>query len=359
MNIEEQLIQHVKFVTIELSHLWISLNMAKIPVSENILQRISQAVGASQISHVELIQPLWGGYGQLFRAYVCGTSYPSVIVKYIRLPQPSSHPRGWNTPLSHQRKLQSYLVEVNWYQHYANAHSQQPLSPLPQCLYVEQQTNETLLVLQDLHTIGFTRVNPHVTPTVVRACLTWLGYFHAQYMSATPNGLWPVGTYWHLDTRPDEYAALSDGPLKSAAVMIDRVLSQCPFQTLLHGDAKLANFCFSEDNRAAAVDFQYIGQGCGMKDVIMLLSSVLNYHEPESMIDAYLEHYFSELTHGLRKFHPHINPQDVLHAWRPLYCVAWADFKRFVKGWSVEHVKINAYTESLTALAIKQLTTST
>ncbi|MGI2176301.1 phosphotransferase [Shewanella ulleungensis] len=333
--------------------------MPNKPISQNVLQRISRAIGVTHISHVELIQPLWGNYGQLFRAYVDEKPYPSVIVKYIRLPQPSSHPRGWNTPLSHQRKLQSYQVEVNWYQYYANAHLHHPLSPLPHCIHVEQRTDEILLVLQDLNTIGFTQVNPHPTPAVVRACLTWLGYFHAQYMSAKPNGLWPTGTYWHLDTRPDEYAALPDSALKSAAVMIDHVLCQCPFQTLVHGDAKLANFCFNENNQAAAVDFQYIGQGCGMKDVIMLLSSVLDYHEPESIINGYLEHYFTELANGLSKFHPHINPQEVQHAWRPLYCVAWADFQRFVKGWSVEHVKINAYTESLTALAIKQLTTFT
>lgn len=36
------------------------------------------------------------------------------------------------------------------------------------------------------------------------------------------------------------------------------------FQTFVHGDAKLANFCFGSNN-VAAVDFQYVGKGIGVK----------------------------------------------------------------------------------------------
>ena len=327
-------------------------------IPDSILQRVKQAIGATSLTHIELIQPLWGGYGQLFRAYVTGKPYSSVIVKYICLPQPESHPKGWNTPLSHQRKLQSYQVEVNWYQNYANIHGEHSMSPLPHCLHVEQQVNEVLLVLQDLQTIDFTHVRKTATATTVNACLTWLGYFHAQYMYTEPKGLWPIGTYWHLDTRPDELAALPHGPLKSAASLIDQTLNQCPYQTLVHGDAKLANFCFSPNDHAAAVDFQYIGKGCGMKDVVMLLSSVLNYNESETLINDYLNYYFIALTQGLAKYQPQISPQDVEQHWRVLYCIAWADFQRFITGWSAGHWKINAYTEKLTQQALKQLATS-
>ena len=326
-------------------------------IPNSILQRVSQAIGATTLTHIELIQPLWGGYGQLFRAYVTGKPYSSVIVKYICLPQPESHPKGWNTPLSHQRKLQSYQVEVNWYQHYANNHSEHSMSPLPQCLHVEQQANEILLVLQDLQTIGFTQVRKTATAATVYACLAWLGHFHAKYMHTAPKGLWPIGTYWHLDTRPDEFTALPHGPLKSAASLIDQTLNQCHYQTLVHGDAKLANFCFSPNDHAAAVDFQYVGKGCGMKDVVMLLSSVLNYNESETLINDYLNHYFNVLTQGLKKYQPQISPLDVEQHWRTLYCIAWADFQRFIIGWSAEHWKINAYTEKLTQQALKQLAT--
>ena len=43
---------------------------------------------------------------------------------------------------------------------------------------------------------------------------------------------------------------------------------------LAHGDAKVANFCFTNDQHAvAAVDFQYVGGGIGTQDVIYFLGS--------------------------------------------------------------------------------------
>lgn len=41
--------------------------------------------------------------------------------------------------------------------------------------------------------------------------------------------------------------------------------------------------------------------------------------------------------------------------WRSLYPVAWADFHRFLKGWSPGHWKINSYSERITAEVIKNL----
>ena len=41
--------------------------------------------------------------------------------------------------------------------------------------------------------------------------------------------------------------------------------------------------------------------------------------------------------------------------WRPLYRVAWADFHRFLKGWSPGHWKINSYSERVTEEVIKNL----
>ena len=41
--------------------------------------------------------------------------------------------------------------------------------------------------------------------------------------------------------------------------------------------------------------------------------------------------------------------------WRPLFALAWADFQRFLKGWSPEHYKINAYSEALTERGLEYL----
>ncbi|OAN11187.1 choline kinase [Photobacterium jeanii] len=333
-------------------------------IPDSVLNSIARRCGVSSIQSTDTIQTLWGGYGTLFRAHLCQEQQKhadpeSVIAKYIALPQPKYHPRGWNTSLSHQRKLDSYQVEVNWYQNYANqCHSQ---CYVPKCLHVEHFDNEILVVLEDLATAGFPRVLKEAEQAEINACLQWLAYFHAQHLAVEPQGLWACGTYWHLETRPDELKALSDVELKQSAGLIDRTLQHCRFQTLVHGDAKLANFCFSEAQdpvQAAAVDFQYVGRGCGMKDVILLLSSVLDFDSAEQVVPDFLDYYFQALEKALAECQPMLSVEErqaVEQEWRPIYCVAWADFQRFVKGWSPEHWKINPYTERLTRQALVQL----
>lgn len=332
-------------------------------IPSNIIEKVIQSTSANKVANVEQIQSLWGGYGELVRLHLEGGRYSSVIVKYILLPQPKDHPRGWNTSRSHQRKLDSYQVEVNWYLDNANdCHA-----PVPKCLLMEQQENEILLVLEDLNTLGYCEVHKRVEQTSMLACLRWLAQFHAQYLvqdkAIETKGLWQTGTYWHLATRPDELDVLEDQALKAAAIQLDTILSQCKYQTLVHGDAKLANFCFTPEGTAvAAVDFQYVGGGCGMKDVSLFLSSVLDFSESvernQRKVEGYLDEYFVALKQALSDYHSEIDSDDVERVWRPLYCVAWADFQRFIKGWSPGHWKINSYTESLVEQAYINLRNS-
>jgi len=180
--------------------------------------------------------------------------------------------------------------------------------------------------------------------------LSWLAHFHATFMGAEPRGLWEQGTYWHLDTRPDELAILAkeDPALKDAAVAIDQKLRASPYQTLVHGDAKLANFCFSEDGASvAAVDFQYVGAGCGMKDVAYLVGSCLDEHACEREESALLGLYFGVLRGALTAQGTNLDLDALERDWRSLYPVAWTDFHRFLKGWSPGHWKINGYSERL------------
>ena len=49
---------------------------------------------------------------------------------------------------------------------------------------------------------------------------------------------------------------MPEGALKQNAVAIATTLSDANYQTLVHGDAKVANFCFNENfSGCAAVDF--------------------------------------------------------------------------------------------------------
>jgi len=320
----------------------------------NILKnKLLTITNSKKITNIQLVQGVWGGYGQLLRINFSNYQHNSLIVKLINTPKPSEHPKGWNTELSHQRKLTSYRVESYWYQHYAQLHQQQHCY-LPRCLYVGADADQQYLVLEDLSESGFPVVKASCSHTEAKRCLSWLATFHALHLHRQPQGLWPTGSYWHLATRPDELKNLQDIPLKVAASRIDRILSECPFQTLIHGDAKLANFCFSKDGEnVAAVDFQYVGRGCGMKDVILFISSALKPDDCRQQAPSLVDHYFKALKQAT--LDSNIDSEQLEATWRPLYSIAWADFQRFVKGWSPEHWKINRYSESLTEQALGSL----
>lgn len=314
-------------------------------------QSIGQELKLGNYQSVEVIQSLWGGYGELVRV---NYSTCSVIIKHVKLPKPSEHPRGWNTDRSHQRKLHSYQVEVNWYTHFSREVSTR--CRVPQGLKTFQSENEWLIVMEDLAEAGFPKVITDAKLEHLRACLTWLANFHARYIGVRSDKLWHSGTYWHLATRPDELEVLQDTELKDAAQLIDQTLSQAKFKTLVHGDAKLANFCFDrEESSVAAVDFQYVGHGCAMKDVALFMSSAVKPERCAEMEVWVLDTYFAQLQQALMVYQPNLAPYEVEREWRPLFALAWADFQRFVKGWSPDHWKINPYTEALTSRALAHL----
>lgn len=307
---------------------------------------IVAATVAEEVVAKETIQGLWSGYGSLDRYSLVGSKWESVIVKHVHLPDQVQHPRGWNTDLSHQRKLRSYQVEAAWYQYWAGQCGD--ACPVASALAVEESDDGFVIVLEDLESAGYPVLKNVANWSDIKTCLKWLAHFHATFMSESPKYLWPAGTYWHLDTRPDELIAMEEGEVKRIASELDKVLNDAPFQTFVHGDAKLANFCFSVDGRqVAGVDFQYVGGGCGMKDVAYFISSCLDEEDCERLEAELLNVYFAELSEALILHQSSINPAAVERAWRPLYAVAWTDFYRFLKGWSPEHWKINSYSDRL------------
>ena len=220
---------------------------------------------------------------------------------------------------------------------------------VPRCFSADALEHGWLFVLEDLDGSGFGDRRSLLNEQEVSHCLRWLASFHAVFMGASPKGLWPIGTYWHLDTRPDEWSAIADDRLRAAASHIDEALNAAHFQTLVHGDAKVANFCFSPtDEAVAAVDFQYVGGGCGMKDVAYFLGSCLTSDACEQEAESYLSLYFSALRAALATQHPSIDPHAVEAEWRTLYPWAWADFYRFLAGWSPQHWKMDRYSQRLT-----------
>ena len=125
---------------------------------------------------------------------------------------------------------------------------------------------------------------------------------------------------------------------------------------IIHGDAKLANFCFSADHqKVAAVDFQYIGKGCGIKDVMYFLSSCLSGAELAAMEQKLLDYYFSILLSATTSKLRQAEFQALEAEWRRLYTFVWADFVRFLLGWMPGHYKLHEYSLSQVEMVLKTI----
>ncbi|MGB0646566.1 MAG: inositol monophosphatase family protein [Bradymonadia bacterium] len=314
--------------------------------------RILSITGGSSIEREELIQPLWNDYGRLSRVFIAGSTRSSIIVKQIRVPKHASHPRGFATSLSHQRKLRSYEVESAWYRNQNQQVNERCATP--RCLDVFVDGEERFLLLEDLDVSGYPRRMVSVSMGEVQTVLRWLANFHAVFLHDTGEDLWSKGTYWHLETRPDELEVIRGTRLHRFASLIDARLNASAFQTLVHGDAKLANFCFSTDGRrVAAVDFQYVGRGCGIKDVVYFLGSCLDPLTLETREDELLATYFEELK---KRVDQNVDGEALEKEWRALYSFGWADFERFMRGWSPHHHKLTTHSEEKTETSIKVIT---
>jgi len=312
------------------------------------------ATGARSIYEMEEIQSLWSGYGTITRYGLEGCEHPSIVVKHVRLPQKTKAHHGSTEDLSHKRKVRSYQVERTWYQEWSSRCNES--CRIPKCHLQKSVGEDVWIALEDLNASGFSGRRSSLSAQEIKACLTWLANFHATFMGEKPTGLWKVGTYWHLDTRPDELQALTDLKLKNAAAGIDRKLRNSPYQTFVHGDAKIANFCFSRDGkRVAAVDFQYVGGGCGMKDVAYLLDSCLSEDACARMEQEYLDFYFQILGKALVSRGNSVDFEALQSDWRSLYPVAWTDFHRFLKGWSPGYWNPNGYSERLARAVVAAL----
>ena len=307
--------------------------------SLNIETLICRSTGASRARKRETIQTLWSGYGHIMRYDLTGCRERSVVVKHGKYPRTEAHEE-----LSDQRKRRSYHVETAWYQHWAGLCK--PECSVPRCFGGEGSDDEMVMVLEDMDESGYPGRVHSAGPAETELCLRWLAHFHALFLGEKPEGLWETGTYWHLETRPEELSLLNDEKLRAAAPLIDRKLKETPYTTIVHGDAKLANFCFRPDRTAvAAVDFQYAGGGCGMKDLAYLAGDCFYYDRCEENVPALLDTYFDHFRNALRLYGKKQDPNRVEENWRELFPYAWADFHRFLKGWTPGHGGRDDYSE--------------
>ena len=317
---------------------------------ESLLQSILKD---NTVEITESLQALWSGYGQIFRCYSKGLS-TSYVVKMVSPPSEIKHPRGWNTDISHRRKLISYQVESHFYQ--SVAHRTDSFCKVPKLLASHQTDEFTLLVLEDLDELGFdVRLDVHKSNALILA-IQWLAYFHAKFYQATIDGLWEIGSYWHLGTRQDEWNKMPNDELKQKAGDIDKRLNQARFKTLIHGDAKFANFCFHhQGNDIAAVDFQYVGYGSPVKDLAYLVAGCLSEQELEMQESFVLSTYLNYLKQAFEHYHITADFNEVEYEIRALYCFGWADFYRFLVGWNPQSHKMSQYMKNQTQRCLSML----
>ena len=256
---------------------------------------------------------LWGGMGYIYR--IEARSH-ELVIKHITWP-------SGNLSRGDKRKADSYHVEANFYENVA-ANLHQSLR-LPKPYYTQRNANDIIIAMSYIET------SPRETDE--RSVVSWLASFHAHFWNVAPGqveewGLQPQGTYWYLDTRPDEHANMPtrgwEGRLKLAARAIDDYLKRHPCQSIVHGDPKLANVLTKEDGSTAMCDFQYCGRAMPLKDLAYFLSTSSDAEDDDDL----LRHYHDELAKRLPK-HDVPSLEDLRDALDVAYC----DFYRFMSGW--------------------------
>ena len=323
-------------------------------MGETLKHIICQACGAREAKRGEVLQSLWSGYGEIVRYRLLGGPVESVIVKHVSFPSEVDHPRGWHNDHAHQRKVRSYEVEMAWYHDWSSRCDDS--CRVPRCYASQTIGADHLMILEDLDAAGYPARRAQLSPQQAIPCLNWLANLHATFLGDAPHGLWPIGSYWHLATRQREWQAIEDQTLRDSASTLDQLLNRCQYQTLIHGDAKVENFCFSSDGQqVAAVDFQYTGGGCGMKDVAYFLGSCLSEQAQQHQQETLLDHYFHALGQALQRRDKPVDAEALEQEWRALFPIAQADFYRFLVGWSPGHWKIHDYSRQVAMRVVHRL----
>jgi len=309
-----------------------------------LLQRVAQALsptGSSSPSPAKLLsetrlQSLWAGYGSISAAKLqVGTGSRAMTVQLILKRVEAQSGSG----VSHQRKLRSYNNEAVFYRDLAPKLLRQGIA-MPQPLLVESEGPGKLLLVMKDQREEFPLYARTLSLAEAKAALSWLAAFHAFFWGQPcPAGLWEQGTFWHLDTRREEFENIGWPALAGAADAVDLYLKakgagadNAEHMTVVHGDFKQENLLFSSDGqRCAAHDFQYCGRGLGAKDIAYLFCAGLSSQLLPAHEEELLQHYHTELMarlapaglgrgYTLQTLQLHLN-------------LALVDFVRFMDGW--------------------------
>lgn len=304
---------------------------------------------------------LWAGYGAI-KCLTVRTASDTIklICKEVNPPK--------ETGVAHERKVTSYLVEIELYK--MGALMKAAGVAIADIYHLESApTGRATLLMSDLRVLYPIAGDSGLDWPKTLAAVDWLAKFHAFHFeraeSLIDNNLWPEGCYWRLDTRQKEYDDIGREwqRVKNAAVVVADLLKigthsstngYCyPYKTLVHGDYKSPNLQFARITNAnrddtmhqeyvcAAVDFQYCGGGYGVRDVLQLIVSSCympypyNHQRAVALETAILEHYYARLLCYLEHYG---RVTDVKYTYNILtkhYELCMVDYVRFMAGWGM------------------------
>ena len=271
---------------------------------------------------------LWAGMGAVYELVVSADGIPdfAIVAKRISLPKNCSS-------IGDRRKKDSYDCEAAFYA-CGGGFAERLIkagAAVPFPLLVERTPALTICMTKLVGRSG----SMHGEQTA--AALSWLAKLHASTWgaaradAAVAGGLQAQGTYWYLDTRPDELAAMPhrgwEGRLRLAARALDERLKAGALQCVVHGDAKDANMLFASDGAALLYDFQYCGKAPPTKDLAYALTCASNAPEQEARL---LEGYHAELSALLRASG---DAPPGLSQIQASLGLALADLGRWMSGW--------------------------
>jgi hypothetical protein len=287
---------------------------------------------AATVQSCKQLCRLWAGFG-VVNEIKTGTSQTFVVKKVI-LPSDC-------TSIGDERKKQSYECEAHFYENgmASRLHEIGCCVPLP--IYVQSGGSVT---------IAMTKLDGTSTSAIdfnrAAACMTWFARLHSEFWgseradAAVAKGIQKQGTYWYLDTRPDEFSNMPnhgwEGRLKLTTAKIDAFLKsdEC-FQTICHGDAKSANMLFKslssveEDEWTVQMyDFQYCGKACFGKDLAYFFICALSDANDE---EALMQIYHDQLERELAKKWSEKCPE--LEELRAVVDICVCDLGRWMSGW--------------------------
>ena len=297
-------------------------------------------ISVSSTSH---IASLWAGMGQIIRVQcqMSSGTKKTIIAKHIKCKNPRS--------FGDKRKAASYHVEAAFYSKYSAELSQKHICC--QGLHVEDESSgmngeaEITIVMTPLPNNTIHYMDGDTAKAAVRSVARLHAHFWGQAKSdaAVANGLANQGTYWYLDTRPDEFDGMPrhglSGKLKKAARDIDEALKSHPYQTVCHGDLKSCNMSMSNDPRyVTLVDFQYVGRSCCAKDLAYLFVCGMDVDDDfeERQEAEMLGLYIEELkANGVGGDGHGDSPLPTIDGLRDALNLAYCDLYRWMLGWGI------------------------